>query len=261
MDTFKQVISVIGAIVGLVSSLIPLFARFLDKKRQAGERDNLERVRKRAPRKKPAPAHAVAVVAEDAPREVGRNPQWEPAVVEAVSELSHHEDAPHDAARLVAARRLVKGPAIALLVTGLLGLAGNVLFAAFGVVDGFVMPLTTQSEAEWAAAARVPENQAEYEKMRADRQRNQAQSVMAIVMLLSFTMASAMAAWAGFNMMKLKSYWLSMAGSIAAMPAGCLCCFAGVPVGIWSIVTLLRPEVSSSFYQIDTSVASLNGAL
>lgn len=247
MDTFKQVVSVIGAIVGLVSALIPLYARFVDKKRQEGERHHAERLRKRVARRKAAPMHAVAVAVEESLDATADAPRFGPAAVELAAEPQYRETAHGGPANFVKARQLVKGPAIALLVTGLLGLAGNFLMAAFGFVDGFVTPLTTQSQAEWAAASSMPENRAEYEKALADRQRNLAQSVMAIVMLLSFTMASAMAAWAGFNMMKLKSYWLSMAGSIAVMPAGCLCCFAGMPVGIWSIVTLLRPEVSSSF--------------
>jgi hypothetical protein len=35
--------------------------------------------------------------------------------------------------------------------------------------------------------------------------------------------------------------------SIAIMPGACVCCLAGMPVGIWAFVILLRPEVSAAF--------------
>ena len=136
----------------------------------------------------------------------------------------------------------MKGPAIALLVVGFLGLAFNLFMAGFGFVDEFITPLTTDSKAAKTAV------KGETGKPAADRENDRGQAIMTIVMLLSFAMASAMAIWAGFNMIKLRSYWLSMAGSFAIMPAGCFCCLAGFPAGIWSLVVLLKPEVSSSFH-------------
>lgn len=229
METFKEVLSVIGAVVGLVTALLPLFARFLDRSRQQAVRNESGgRVRQKVAREEGSDVSSVAVLEEAQP---------EPAAV-----ISRPTPG-----NVLRAKTMVKAPATALMVMGLLGLPGNLFMAAFGFVDGFVAPLTTQSQAEWAAISRIPEDQPQYAQALAARQQNQAASVMAIVAFFTFALASGMAAWAGLNMMRLRSYWLSMAGSIAVMPAGFLCCFAGVPIGIWSVVTLLRPEVSSSF--------------
>jgi len=80
-----------------------------------------------------------------------------------------------------------------------------------------------------------------------DKEHDRAAAVMAIFMLLCFSGACGMAIWAGFNMIKLRSYWLSVAGSFAVMPGACFCCLAGIPIGIWSLTVLLDPEVSSAF--------------
>ena len=34
----------------------------------------------------------------------------------------------------------------------------------------------------------------------------------------------------------------------AVMPGMCLCCFAGMPIGLWSLSVLIKPEVSSAFH-------------
>ncbi len=70
---------------------------------------------------------------------------------------------------------------------------------------------------------------------------------MTIVMLLALSVSCGAAVWAGFNMLYLRSYWLSVAGSFAIMPGACFCCLAGVPVGIWALSVLRKPEVSSAF--------------
>lgn len=52
----------------------------------------------------------------------------------------------------------------------------------------------------------------------------------------------------GIQMRNLRLYGLAIAASIVAMlPIAGPCCCIGLPVGIWSLVVLLKPEVKSAF--------------
>jgi hypothetical protein len=54
--------------------------------------------------------------------------------------------------------------------------------------------------------------------------------------------------YGALQMRQLKNFGLAMASSIIVMIpcAGC-CCLLGLPVGIWALVTLNKPEVKSAF--------------
>jgi predicted Zn finger-like uncharacterized protein len=47
------------------------------------------------------------------------------------------------------------------------------------------------------------------------------------------------------RMKQLKSFGLAMTAAILAMPCGC--CIAGIPIGIWCLIVINRPEVKDSF--------------
>jgi hypothetical protein len=52
----------------------------------------------------------------------------------------------------------------------------------------------------------------------------------------------------GLKMKNLESYGLAMAASIIALiPCFGSCCCIGIPVGIWSLIVLNKPEVKSAF--------------
>jgi hypothetical protein len=52
----------------------------------------------------------------------------------------------------------------------------------------------------------------------------------------------------GVQMMKLQSWGLGVAGSILAIVnVGSCCCVLGAPVGIWSLLVLMSPDVISIF--------------
>jgi hypothetical protein len=52
----------------------------------------------------------------------------------------------------------------------------------------------------------------------------------------------------GIKMKKLESYNLSMAAAIIAMiPCLSACCILGIPLGIWALVVLMKPEVKAAF--------------
>jgi hypothetical protein len=233
MDTWKDVVSLIGAIVGLLTAIIPLYARFVDMRKRAAQADEPPPAPPTIVRRQPAVAWATAVEVEEEP-------------------VLYALPARPDARHVERARALVKGPAIALLVAGFLGLTFNVFVAGFGFVDEFVTPLTTESQqrerAKAFAAMPAADQNALRDRGSPNEENDRGSATMAIVMLLSFAVACVMAIWAGFNMINLRSYWLSMAGSFAVMPGACFCCLAGVPIGIWSLTVLLKPEVSSAFH-------------
>jgi hypothetical protein len=52
----------------------------------------------------------------------------------------------------------------------------------------------------------------------------------------------------GLKMKNLESYGLAMAASIiAVIPCIGSCCCVGIPVGIWSLIVLNKPEVKAGF--------------
>jgi hypothetical protein len=50
------------------------------------------------------------------------------------------------------------------------------------------------------------------------------------------------------KMKKLERYGLAMTASILAMLPCSLCCVLGLPIGIWALVVLMKPEVKSAFH-------------
>lgn len=54
-------------------------------------------------------------------------------------------------------------------------------------------------------------------------------------------------AFSGLQMMKLKSHGLCMAGAVVAMLPCSVCCCLGLPLGIWSVVVLNKPDVRAAF--------------
>jgi hypothetical protein len=49
------------------------------------------------------------------------------------------------------------------------------------------------------------------------------------------------------KMANLTSYNMSLAGAIVAMLPCSLCCLIGLPIGIWTVITLSKAEVKSAF--------------
>ncbi|HJT78087.1 MAG TPA: hypothetical protein VJ739_12860 [Gemmataceae bacterium] len=223
-----------AAIVGLLTALAPLLARLLDKKRQAARAEEPEGLSRPGVRRWPAAAPQAVLEVEPV------------AVADVYAEPSRL-----DPRQVERARALVRPPAVALLAAGIVGLLFNLVVAGFGYVDEFVTPLSTSTvERRNVAEARAhagPSPYAGAENAQGEGGPERATAVMTIVVLLSFSVPCAMAIWAGVNMIRLRSYWLSVAGSIAIMPGACFFCLVGLPVGIWSLVVLFRPDVSSSF--------------
>jgi hypothetical protein len=234
MEVVKQIFAILGTGIGVLSGLVTLYAKYLDmqKKRAGGD----------AVADPSAPAKAEPSRQRF---EIADGPSLEPGPINR-SHLRELDEPPvveevRSPTPTAAVRAMVRGPAIAMMIAGGVGFVFNLLVAGFGYVDEFVTPLTSETQARHAAIAAggpaaVPD---------AESQRSTA--VLGSVTLLGFAVASLASVWAGFNMLRLRSYWLSVAGSVAVMPGACMCMFAGVPVGIWSLVVLFRPGVANAF--------------
>ena len=69
----------------------------------------------------------------------------------------------------------------------------------------------------------------------------------AIVVGLLVLIVAPVIIYGALQMMKLKSHGLAMASSILAMIPCISCCLIGLPIGIWSVIVLSKPEVKSAF--------------
>jgi hypothetical protein len=70
---------------------------------------------------------------------------------------------------------------------------------------------------------------------------------LTIVLFLCMALGAAGSAMAGFGMMSLRGYSLSILGSLAIIPCTFSCCFLGAPVGIWCLILLMSDDVKSAF--------------
>lgn len=128
-----------------------------------------------------------------------------------------------------AALSAVKGPAIALIIVGSLGIA-YYLFSGFLVLLGgghTAMPGNMPPELEnFVRASRGP---------------------MAGAFNILFAAIYGFLVFGALKMMKLQGHTLAIITCIVAMlPCGC-CCIFGLPFGIWGLVVLNKPDVKSQF--------------
>ena len=49
------------------------------------------------------------------------------------------------------------------------------------------------------------------------------------------------------RMKNLQNYGMAMAASIVAMLPCSYCCLAGLPIGIWALIVITKPEIKSAF--------------
>jgi hypothetical protein len=122
----------------------------------------------------------------------------------------------------------VNGPAIGLMVTAILGfliqllaLAVNVLGVSFGAMQ------SGQNEA-WM---------------------NMFSGTIGIVSGIVTIAIAGLILYGALKMKKLEGYgWAITASILALVPCVSPCCLVGIPVGIWALVILAKPEVKSAFH-------------
>jgi hypothetical protein len=126
---------------------------------------------------------------------------------------------------------LVSGPAIGLIIVAALGLllqASRILMGLVGFSAAAVSRM--QGQPAWANMF--------------------FSGPFVIATGLIGILGSGVILFGGIKMRKLENYGLAMAASIIAM-IPCFsgpCCMIGLPIGIWSLIILSKPEVKSAFH-------------
>ncbi|HLL55632.1 MAG TPA: hypothetical protein VK447_18875 [Myxococcaceae bacterium] len=141
------------------------------------------------------------------------------------------------------AREKVAGPAIALIVAGGFG----ILFALFLLVWFVSIGQIPQEAFDQAFSDPNIDPKALQNREEIERSIKQF-FALGPRWFIGMLLVSALALFGGLQMKNLKNYNLVMAASIVALIPCCgPCCCVGMPIGIWSIVVLMKPEVKASF--------------
>ncbi len=130
------------------------------------------------------------------------------------------------------AAQMVAGPAIGLIVTAALGAVGQLVSMLFNILGtGLVMASpSAQGQPPMPAWMHLMSGGV-----------GVVFSILGIIMSVIILMGA-------LKMKKLEAYNFAMTATIIAMvPCISPCCFVGLPVGIWALVVLLKPEVKAAF--------------
>ena len=122
----------------------------------------------------------------------------------------------------------VDGPAIALMVVSILGLVLQAMSLVINLVGASFMTMRQMPNEPWARMFSGPLGV----------------GVNGFELLINgFILLGAV------KMRRLENYGLVMAATIVAMiPCNWPCCILGLPIGIWALVVLAKPEVKSAFH-------------
>jgi len=131
------------------------------------------------------------------------------------------------------ARGLVSGPATALMIFGIL----LVLGALWGIASHL---LGLNRGVDPAVMRDLPPPFVEIIRI--------TQGPLGLVMNVIGLLLGAFEILASTKLRKLESYGLVMTASILAMVPWSCCCCVGLPIGIWILVVLAKPEVKSAFH-------------
>ena len=125
----------------------------------------------------------------------------------------------------------VNGPSIGLIITGALSVFFAILRAVLvlsGVGLNLLQANSNTAMPSWFSAM---------------------SGTAGVLMAVLQTACGIIVLLGGIKMRKLENYGLCMTASIIAMiPCISICCLIGLPIGIWALVILSKPEVKSSFH-------------
>ena len=128
-------------------------------------------------------------------------------------------------------RGRVTAPAIVLIVVGGVGLALSLLSLAFALLG---------------PAPRIDPKAPEFVR---EFQRGAAGPAAALIQA-AFVVLNAVIVLGAVQMFRFESWGLAMAASILAIVnIGSCCCLVSLPIGIWSLLILMRPDVRAAFAQ------------
>ena len=121
----------------------------------------------------------------------------------------------------------VNGPATGLMIVAILLIVGHVLGLVFNLVGASFLNATQGPNQAWS---------------------NFMSGTIGVVVGIVGLLISGVILFGAIKMKKLESYGLAMTASILAMLPCSACCLVGLPIGIWSLVVLCKPEVKSAFH-------------
>jgi hypothetical protein len=122
----------------------------------------------------------------------------------------------------------VNGPAIGLVVTAILGALLQIVSLIFNLVGASFMTHSHMPTEAWV---------------------NLFSGALGAVSSVVGIALSVVILLGALKMRKLESHGFAMAASVIAMvPCLSPCCFLGLPIGIWAVVVLSKPEVKSAFH-------------
>ncbi len=137
------------------------------------------------------------------------------------------------------AARMVKAPAILLIIISLLGM----IFTIVGLATMPAMLAWAQTVLE-NSGAQVPGQWLTGIKTA----RAQGLGVMDYLKAGLTLAIFAIVMVGAVRMMKLENWGLALAAALGIMlPCTCPCCVVGLPIGIWAIIVLSNPEVKQAF--------------
>lgn len=126
----------------------------------------------------------------------------------------------------------VKGPAIGLVVVGVLG----ALLLVINLVGAGL------AESLMRAAGTSEDDLVQF------RDAQKANFVITAAFTVFGLACSGFVIWGGLQMMKLQSRTIAIVASVLAMiPCLSPCCILGLPIGIWSLVVLMNDDVKRAF--------------
>lgn len=130
------------------------------------------------------------------------------------------------------ALKQIQGPSVGLLVTGIIG-------AIFSLAGLILSMLGTSIASLWSFAELE-----EYE-----RYADIFEGVAGIASSFVGIVVAIFIIYAALKMKELSQYGICLAASILAMiPCISPCCLIGLPIGIWCLVVLVRPEMKAAFH-------------
>ncbi len=133
----------------------------------------------------------------------------------------------------------LKFPAILLIILGALGLL-------FTVMGPFLKATMMETMLQFFEKMNVPLNADQRSQMEAAK--TAGLGLGDLFSLVLGLVVNSVILVGGLKMMKLQSWGLALASAILVMlPCGSCCCFIGLPIGIWAVVQLNKPEVKSAF--------------
>jgi len=125
----------------------------------------------------------------------------------------------------------IKLPAIGLLVVGILGIV-SCLYDVLNVVFGFTAALLKDVDLPPQA-----------------RQLIGASSSYGLIFVVINAAGSGFLIWAAAQMLKQRNHTAALvASALAIIPCWGGCCCLGLPVGIWALLVLMKPDVKSAFH-------------